>query len=310
VIWCATLALAWQQLEKKVGNGPLGLEGAEQVADAWSRLPDMGLLPEHYYVAAGLHDAAFEDRLRRELRARFPRAPILDLPSSGPNRFLSYAHLEASIRYEFAFRESEQPLRFRDSQGRVTPVRAFGIREEDEDQGKKSFRGQVRVLFRQGDEFAVDLSRKSRPYQIILARMSRKATLKATWMDLQKRIARSRRKGQPTDLGDGAILLVPDMNWRIEHRFRELEGKRLRRPAAPPGAILDTALQLVQFQMDRRGTALGSAGLLGGDWDGAEKEDFRFDRPYLIVLRRRDVREPFFVMWVDNAELLQPRRQK
>lgn len=29
-----------------------------------------------------------------------------------------------------------------------------------------------------------------------------------------------------------------------------------------------------------------------------------FYRPFLIFIRKRGVRQPFFVMWVDNAELL------
>jgi hypothetical protein len=241
VVWCATLALAWQQLEKKLGKGPLVLEGAEQIVQALDQLPDVDLLSEHYYVAAGVGEAGFEESLRRELRARFPRAPIPHLPPFNPEGFLTYAHVEASIRYEFAFHDSEQPLRFKDSQGRVTPVPAFGIREQDELEGKKSFRGQVRVLFRQGKDFAVDLSWKSRPYQIILARMPRKATLKATLADLKKRVARALRQGQAAKLGDGAILLIPNMNWRIERRFKEMEGKRIRHASVLHGSTLDMA---------------------------------------------------------------------
>src|SRR5262249_45744947 len=150
-------------------------------------------------------------------RASLPPEPPLNVPG-----FLALAHLEASIRYEYEFNDSGAPLQFKDSQGRVTPVWAFGIRAQDEDQGNDTFRDQVRVLFREGKEFAVDLSRKTQPYQIVIARMGRKATLQATLADLEKRVAGRPREGKATDLGAGAILLVPNMNWRIEHRFLEL----------------------------------------------------------------------------------------
>ncbi len=29
-----------------------------------------------------------------------------------------------------------------------------------------------------------------------------------------------------------------------------------------------------------------------------------FDRPFLVMLERADARNPYFVLWVDNAELL------
>ncbi len=32
--------------------------------------------------------------------------------------------------------------------------------------------------------------------------------------------------------------------------------------------------------------------------------NFIFDRPFLIVVKKRGAERPFFVMWVDNAELL------
>jgi hypothetical protein len=38
--------------------------------------------------------------------------------------------------------------------------------------------------------------------------------------------------------------------------------------------------------------------------DGGPKK-LHFDRPFLIYLKKRDAARPFFVMWVDNAELLQ-----
>jgi hypothetical protein len=252
-VWCATLALAWQQMEKVLQNGPVVLEGAEEVSRALGGLPDVGLVPQDHYVTAGLVRDGILDRIRREVRARFPGATIRELPPVRPDHLLAYAYLQASVRYEFAFRDSDKPLPFKDSQGRVTPVKAFGIRKKDEDQGKPTFRGQVRILFRQGDEFAVDLSKNTRPYQVIVARMGRKASLRATLADLEERIARATRKKLDPDLGDGAILQVPNMNWRIEHRFRDLEGKALHNPALPPSSFLDWALQLAEFKLDRSG---------------------------------------------------------
>jgi hypothetical protein len=37
---------------------------------------------------------------------------------------------------------------------------------------------------------------------------------------------------------------------------------------------------------------------------GCADPSFIFDRPFLIVVKKRGAEHPFFVMWVDNAELL------
>ena len=31
-----------------------------------------------------------------------------------------------------------------------------------------------------------------------------------------------------------------------------------------------------------------------------------FDKPFLILLQRGDAQQPYFALWVDNAELLTP----
>jgi hypothetical protein len=301
-IWCATLSMAWQQLEMDVLKEPAELEGNSELAGQLNRAPKVDLLPAHYYVAAGLFEDGIIDRIRKELSVKFPKAPLPpeDVVSK-PGQALAFAYLETAIRYEFAFMDIDKPMRFKDSQGRPASVRAFGIREEDKDSGADTYRKQVMVLFRKEDDFALDLSQNTRPYQIILARMGRKATLKETLADLEVKVA----KGPASSFGKGGILGVPNMDWHLEHHFKELEGKKLRNRALPPGSLIKEAWQFVKFKIDRRGVELFSGGLLGSDWNGSHPEDFRFDRPYLILLRNRQSRQPFFVMWVDNAELMQ-----
>jgi hypothetical protein len=42
------------------------------------------------------------------------------------------------------------------------------------------------------------------------------------------------------------------------------------------------------------------SGTSGSDWNGHPPGDFRFNEPYLIIADTR-----FFVMWLDNPELMQ-----
>jgi hypothetical protein len=98
-------------------------------------------------------------------------------------------------------------------------------------------------------------------------------------------------------------LLVPNMSWRIEHHFQELEGtdKVFFNPPLQ-GLYLDTALQGIQFTMDRNGAAVASSAWLGAK---GGPRDFHFNRPFLVYMKKRDAKHPFFVMWVENAELLE-----
>jgi hypothetical protein len=92
------------------------------------------------------------------------------------------------------------------------------------------------------------------------------------------------------------------MNWKVVHHFKELEGpdKEFVNPALA-GRHLGTALQMIEFRMDRSGVELASESRVEVK-PGASY--FHFKRPFLLYMKKREAEKPFFVMWVDNAELL------
>jgi hypothetical protein len=103
----------------------------------------------------------------------------------------------------------------------------------------------------------------------------------------------------------GELLIVPWMNWRIQRRYAEIEGvdKPIQNPVLEK-CWFGHAEQLISFRLDRRGSSVESESKLDVVQDLPPRM-FAFDCPFLIVLRKRDAANPFFVMWVGNAELLQ-----
>jgi hypothetical protein len=89
------------------------------------------------------------------------------------------------------------------------------------------------------------------------------------------------------------------MHWKITHRFKELEGtdKRFLNPSLN-GQYLDTALQTIQFRLDRSGAELSSQSKA---YVKPGASFFHCNRPFLLILKKRDANQPCFVMWVDNA---------
>ena len=153
------------------------------------------------------------------------------------------------------------------------------------------------------EDFALDLCRFSEPSQVVLAAIERKSTLAEAFTTVE----RKRADYQPAEragrrLGQGDMLLVPNMYWRLEHHFKELEGadKILLNPGLL-GLYLLGAEQVIEFRMDRNGAAVESQATIAAAGIGRL---FLFDRPFLVVLSKRGAKQPYFVMWVDNAELL------
>jgi hypothetical protein len=46
------------------------------------------------------------------------------------------------------------------------------------------------------------------------------------------------------------------------------------------------------------------------DVSGLTERNLVFDKPFLILLKRREAKRPYFALWVGNAELLVPTQKK
>jgi hypothetical protein len=138
----------------------------------------------------------------------------------------------------------------------------------------------------------------------VLARIDRKPTLGETLADVQQKIAGTRPYDDVgSHLHPRDTLLVPNLAWKVSHRFTELEGKdkEFLNPSLQ-GLYLDTAMQTIQFRLDRSGAELASESkVLSKPAAGY----FDFNRPFLVCMKKRDGQHPFFVAWVENAELLE-----
>lgn len=77
-----------------------------------------------------------------------------------------------------------------------------------------------------------------------------------------------------------------------------------------PGPLVGTPIgacqQTIRFRLDECGAVLKSEAAAATKSAEAldEPRQFVFDRPFLILLERREAANPYFALWVDNPELL------
>jgi hypothetical protein len=289
-IWCATIPLAWKEY-RKIAPGeikvqdPAAAERLDHAQESTSDLP-----PGSYYVNAGLVENAIVGRIRREMAQKFPGKTLPDLEPPGPKGPLAYAYLQARVKFQQTFAERNS-IHFQDSRGKVTAVRGFGVEPSRGDEGAKKMREQVLVYsgdarIRRVTRFAVDLCKSSAPSQVVLALVEPGPTLSETVEAVEKLLE---LKGESPKIGDD--LHVPEVSFLVDHHFPELEGTDLQ-----------LAFQRIRFELNRFGAGVESEAVL---YEPAGR-DFVFDRPFLIYMRKRGSSRPFFVMWVDNAEILCP----
>ena len=315
VIWCSSFQLAWNRIKDDVIGAPVEVVGAEELA---TRLNTAGqseadMESDSFYAAAGRVEDGIISKIQKEMTEKFPAHSVPDFSDIAgyPKGILAYSYLTANVPFKYPFRQVRKGFTFTDSEGIETEVGAFGVWGWNSLYNK--MRQQVEILYFYEDrnatdsdlrikEFAVDLCRHSEPYQVVAAVVEPKDSLAQTLDYVSSQIndfSQEKNYERINSLDDTDILEVPEMFWEIEHDFDELVGKTVAN--ADPAMPIIEAKQRIKFKLDRCGAMLESEATIMA---AAIPRYFIFNRPFLIYMKKRDCDQPFFVMWVDNAELL------
>jgi hypothetical protein len=314
-IWCATTNLAWKELHNLAGGDvTIGNQGelSRQLNQSIGLNP--GLEAKDYYAKAGLISQGIYQQIRSDLAAKgFTKIKPPEPDQSGEEGVVTFACLQVAMKWVEAFLNDSEPLKFRDSQGNKTNVKSFGIRTLVGTELDLT-RRQVHPFFHDGQgHYAVDVSTEMKPYQVIVACVERGSNLNATMADFDRRVKEANENKNKSFVFTGdSILSIPNMEWEINHTFNEMATNSLSGGKLPKPLGIVRANQSMRLKMDRTGFEIVVENETSSITDGDEihhhpSNHFVFDHPYLLMIRRRDESSPFFVMWVDNAELLQKR---
>lgn len=333
VIWCSTFQMAWDKLKNDIIGEPVEVLGAEELADRLNQavFSSKNLEDESYYATAGFLEDGIITQIQEEMTMRFPSepTPVFDGINELPlETIVAYSYLNADIEFEYPFYINNNEFNFKDSNGTVTEVTSFCSRSDSD--SSNLVREQVDVLYyKQGDqtsktEFVVDLCMYYyNPYQVVLACVPQQKNLGKTLAFVEQKIVdfkkdpdyeqlrklRPSRRFSSSTQWPADSLIVPDVLYKLTHHFTELEGKALgNQPWLDQGYFIGKTMQITDFALSRTGVVLKSDEYVIVPPAGSVSEPrrFYFDRPFLICLRKREpAASPFFVMWVDNTELMQ-----
>ncbi len=311
VVWCSSFQLTWNEIRDNVIGEPLRVVGAEAVAGRLNTAEQSmaDLEPGSVYAAGGWIEQGIINTIEHDMAARFPSHVVPDFNDyKGTGGILAYSYLTAQVPFKHPFRQVEEAFTFSDSQGNQTDVEAFGLWEAHLGQ-YQNMREQVDILFCRSedprrswevDEYAIDLCKHSAPYQVVVAVVEPNESLSQMYDCVQAQAEEFKQREyyeEARQLQKPDVLRVPEIFWEIDHRFQELIGKIV----ANVGVPIVEALQTIRFRLDRSGAMLESEARM---IIAAMPRHFEFNRPFLVYMQKRGAAQPFFVMWVDNAELL------
>jgi hypothetical protein len=319
-VWCSTFQMAWDRLKQDIIGEPIQVLGAEELANRLNQaqFPAGSIEEKSYYAVAGLVKNGIIEQVQKEMARRFPSEPVptFDSKYGTPDVVLAYAYLNVDVGFKYPYYVYRGRFNFLNSSSVGTDVTAFCAQTSGQVRDIQRVRDQVEVLYYDSGgssgtvQFAVDLSKQTQPYQVILARMPRCNTLGEAARMLQDKIAAFKNDANYEalrELGHGDTLIVPDVLYKLTHHFDELVNKNLGNQKWGEYFFFE-ALQKIDFTLSRTGVVLKSEARLTAKKAAAkEQRHLHFDRPFLICVQKREPNAtPFFLMWVDNAELMKP----
>ena len=291
VLWCATFQIAWNELCDLLGGPIQGSVARVTVSILNKRAVTRRDLDEASYVAmAGYITRDTNDirqKIIRELDHKFKGTAspeLLRVLDSAPTGFwASYAYLFKELPFERAFERMRRSLMFADRE-----VESFGIKQLlDEDKDEVKAANQVLVYdYKSVDDFIVELKTQSKSDRLILAKIPPGRTLAdmvaAVWTRLQQ--------STPGSMPRHADLFIPVIDFDVLRHYHELAG-------------IGIALQQTRFKLSERGAILKSESVMV---KAAAFKNLVFDKPFLVMIQRTNAGQPYFALWVANAELLVP----
>ena len=299
-VYCGSFQIAWNEFTDKFGNQKQDLFDAD--------LPIVQALNNRLLTKSDIASDSlftFTDRLttdaevtfRKQFHAKFPSATLPVLPW-GSGILFAYAYLEKQLHFRDVF-DRMKPAPFPASAN--NQVQWFGIDPDISQRSRSGFpRYQVNILNYSGpDEFVVELVTDSWNDQLLLAAIPRPNTLidAITSVDQLRSSIRTKLRR----------LSIPIVSLGIERQYYELTRDK-NTPIDSSAQAPLSGWQTIRFRLDEAGSTLKSEAALpaAAAVNVPPKEvDLVFDQPFLLILRQRESKIPYFALWIENAEILE-----
>jgi len=218
---------------------------------------------------------------------------------------IARAFFNKTLPFETKLQALDNPIHFDNAK-----VSAFGMNYFNEDAIKI-----VQVLYYNDDNnFILKLKPKDKQHEIILVKgLGKYQTLKDAIKQTDHLIAKGKNEITYTKLFWKYEIVhedefsIPIIKFNIETRYKNLEGQSFKTSDKKKHSF-EEAYQRTGFILNENGAVVESEVLTTTDSTSAapvaHPKKMIFDKPFLIIVKRTDKTNPYFVMKVANAELL------
>jgi hypothetical protein len=297
-VWGGAMNLAWHELNENILHEELSLNTDDKVALEMvkklnhSPFTRSDLDEKSYYIKSGFGQETL-DLINKESRQKFPRKSFPDLKLKlAPTDIISYAYFLKEVEYWAQFKEKEVMFE---------KERVKGFYAKDYDQKKN-----IRILeYWDDDRFIISLKLKDGSDELFLA--------KGCGMNNPRGIVDEIDRYNSANLvgiGDDDPFEMPKLHLQHHRDYIELSRTYLANQGFETYFIA-SMFENINFDMDHKGARVeNEAGVpLGAAMAQRPKiKRFILDKPFWVVMKRKNSQHPYFILGVKNTELMDKAR--
>lgn len=280
-VYCATLLFAWDEIRKQI-NSPM------TISDEYF---DLKLLNK---------SNSFENVLKNNEYKAYGEVD--------GDIITARAEFNKSLPFELKLQSFKNKLSF-DGQN----VSSFGVNGYDSYEQLRI----VKIIYYKNDNnFIIKLLPKDKEHEIILFKTDQSFNSIAEMTgEIEKltEIGKTEKKNDKISwryyYGSEDEVIIPKLSFNIETNYRTIEGNRFS--SDKQNFQIERVWQRTAFILDESGAEIESESEIEVAIEEIEEEyekpkpkKMAFDKPFLILLKRTDAKNPYFGLWTTNTELM------
>lgn len=294
-VWGGAMNLAWNELNDNILKEKLKLATDDEVALRMAEILNNPVFTKNdldeksYYVKSGYGQKTV-DIINRESRKKFPTKSFEDLKLDlSPADIISYAYFLKEVEYLTMFEKKDVSFEGQN-------VKGFYAKNESQ-------RKNLKILkYESDDRFIASLQLRDESDQLILA--------KGYDMDDPQNVVNEIIGNSGIgfiNIGEHDRFEAPELHLDYHRDYVELIGRFLANSGFE-SYFIGQMFENIKFDMDEKGARVENEAVIVLPKSVSIQQDkpknLIFDKPYWVVMKRKDSKNPYFILGIRNAELM------
>ena len=216
-------------------------------------------------------------------------------PNLSDDALVAYSYLKKDVKF----------LRFLDDNFYKEPfdkgvsVDYFGVKEGNPQRKRRDI---LVHDYKNPKDFIIEIKCKDSLDEVFLARIPKGKTMQETFENVLERV--DLENWEKFDGGD--VLKIPYIKFDTTKEYEALEGTSLENSKVK-GKSFQSVTQKINFDLNHQGIKLESSAetiVDFADFDNPPPRVLAFDEPFLIIMKRKNSENPYFMYWVSGVEFM------